>query len=277
LAPSNAATAALMAAYLAKGIAIHQSTAGLEWSDDAKSLLQIRLGLAESTFSDAERQLATLKDNNTGYVIAEKPARSVAALVDRLEGTLMYRRWMIVAHRRIKSAVTTVAVGHDGELNHLAEADARFNSSAAVEALPFDEMMTWGNVLRAQGRYDDAVVRYRKSADLDPSNHGPLLNIAVTYLDRVGFGDKPVDRLQVLVALGALTDYLAWTSDGGPYDSLEGKAAEVVDRAGDPDTKADFTECMTARPTDVGPKWQRTAAFKVCIDNATKRISNMVR
>ena len=57
---SPTAIAILMGAYLDKGIAIHQATPSLVWSDDPASLLQWRLKLAEQTFAEAEAQLHTI-------------------------------------------------------------------------------------------------------------------------------------------------------------------------------------------------------------------------
>ncbi len=207
---SPTAIAILMGAYLDKGIAIHQSTPWLGWSDDPASLLQWRLKLAEQTFAEAEAQLRT---------IPARRSASLQALVDRLEGMLLYRQWMIAAHRRTKSGVVTVATGQPAELELLGKAITKFEAADAKEPTSAGSLVAWGNVVRAAGKYEEAAALYRRSADLTASSDAAL-NIVVAYLDQVVAGPKPADQGQLLKALGALSDYLAWTSGGGPYDQL---------------------------------------------------------
>src|SRR5262249_62077727 len=104
------AIAVLMNAILTKGIKIHQTTPALGWDDDPQSLLQARLRMAEDTLAEAANQLKQLQAPRTV---------SVDALVNRLEGLLIYRQWLIASHRRTKSGSITVALGVPAEIDKL--------------------------------------------------------------------------------------------------------------------------------------------------------------
>ena len=119
---SSTAIAVLMKTFLAKGIIIHQTTPSMKWVDDPDSLLQKRLNIADKTFAEAAEQLQQLPK-------ARSP--SLDALASRLEGMLIYRQWMIDAHRRTKSGMTTVAIGDEAELAELKKASDKY---AAAEA-----------------------------------------------------------------------------------------------------------------------------------------------
>jgi tetratricopeptide (TPR) repeat protein len=266
---SPTAIAILMGAYLDKGIAIHQSTPRLGWSDDPASLLQWRLRLAEQTFAEAEAQLHTI------------PARRSAgldALAGRLEGMLLYRQWMIAAHRRTKSGVVTVATGQAAELELLGKAIAKFEAADAKEPTSAGTLVAWGNVVRAAGKYEEAAVLYRRSADLTGSSDAAL-NIVVAYLDQVVAGPQPADQGQLLKALGALSDYLAWTSGGGPYDQIIPKTKRVLAHTGDADEVPAFETCLNkalAADNASDPKigrWQAAASLKLCVDGAVDRVN----
>jgi tetratricopeptide (TPR) repeat protein len=266
---SPTAIAILMGAYLDKGIAIHQSTPRLGWSDDPVSLLQWRLRLAEQTFAEAEAQLHT---------IPARRSASLDALVGRLEGMLLYRKWMIAAHRRTKSGVVTVATGQPAELELLGKAIAKFEAADAKEPTSAGTLVAWGNVVRAAGKYEEAAVLYRRSADLTGSSDAAL-NIVVAYLDQVVAGSQPVDQGQLLKALGALSDYLAWTSGGGPYDQLIPKTKRALARTGDADEVPAFETCLNkalAADNASDPKigrWQAAASLKLCVDGAVDRVN----
>ncbi len=266
---SPTAIAILMGAYLDKGIAIHQATPNLVWSDDPASLLQWRLKLAEQTFAEAEAQLHT---------IPARRSASLQALVDRLEGMLLYRQWMIAAHRRTKSGVVTVATGQPAELELLGKAIAKFDAADAKEATSAGSLVAWGNVVRAAGKYEDAAALYRRAADLTASSDAAL-NIVVAYLDQVVAGPKPADQGQLLRALGALTDYLAWTSAGGPYDQLIPKTKRALAQTGAADEVSTFETCLNKDlPAESAsdPKidqWQAAASLKVCVDGAINRVN----
>ncbi|HEY6715389.1 MAG TPA: hypothetical protein VI232_03520 [Reyranella sp.] len=266
---SPTAIAILMEAYLDKGIAIHQSTPRLGWSDDPASLLQWRLKLAEQTFAEADAQLNT---------IPARRSASLDALVGRLEGLLLYRQWMIAAHRRTKSGVLTVATGQPTELEQLSKAIAKFEAADVKTPTSAGSLVDWGNAARGAGKYEEAVALYRRAADLNASSDAAV-NIVVAYLDQIVAGPKPAVEGQLLKALGALSDYLAWTSGGGPYDQLIPKTKRALAQTGDADEVPTFETCLTkglAVENSSDPKigrWQAAASLKLCVDGAIDRVN----
>jgi tetratricopeptide (TPR) repeat protein len=259
---SPTAVAVLMKAFLLKGIIIHQTTPPMEWVDDPTSLLQKRLDIADKTFAEAAEQLQQLPK-------ARSP--SLDALVSRLEGLLIYRQWMIDAHRRTKSGRITVAMDDKAELAELEKAAAKYAAAETKAPASASELLDWGNILRASGKFEDANVKYRRAVDLDPSNTDPALNIVITYIDRFERNSGTPDTGHLLVALGSLSDYLAWLSDGGPYTSLLPKVQQLL---GDVGHGQAFDECLRNTRTmpplseaKVG-KWKDAAPFKFCVDGA---------
>jgi tetratricopeptide (TPR) repeat protein len=259
---SPTAVAVLMNAFLLKGIFIHQTTPPMEWVDDPTSLLQKRLDIADMTFAEAAEQLQQLPK-------ARSP--SLDALVSRLEGLLIYRQWMIDAHRRTKSGRITVAMDDKAELAELEKAAAKYAAAEAKAPASASELLDWGNILRASGKFEEANVKYRRAVDLDPSNADPALNIVITYIDRFERNTGTPDTGHLLVALGSLSDYLAWLSDGGPYSSLLPKVQQLLADVGHGQA---FDECL--RNTRMTPalseakvgKWKDAAPFKFCVDGA---------
>jgi tetratricopeptide (TPR) repeat protein len=259
---SPTAVAVLMNAFLLKGIFIHQTTPPMEWVDDPTSLLQKRLDIADMTFAEAAEQLQQLPK-------ARSP--SLDALVSRLEGLLIYRQWMIDAHRRTKSGRITVAMDDKAELAELEKAAAKYAAAEAKAPASASELLDWGNILRASGKFEEANVKYRRAVDLEPSNADPALNIVITYIDRFERNSGTPDTGHLLVALGSLSDYLAWLSDGGPYSSLLPKVQRLL---GDVGHGQAFDECL--RNTRTTPalseakvgKWKDAAPFKFCVDGA---------
>ena len=122
----------------------------MKWVDDPNSLLQKRLNIADMTFAEAAEQLQQLPK-------ARSP--SLDALASRLEGMLIYRQWMIDAHRRTKSGMTTVAMGNEAELAELKKAADKYAAAEAKAPGSAIDLMDWGNILRASGKFDDAIVR----------------------------------------------------------------------------------------------------------------------
>ena len=259
---SPTAIAVLMKAFLLKGIIIHQTTPPMEWVDDPTSLLQKRLDMADTTFAEAAEQLQQLPK-------ARSP--SLDALVSRLEGLLIYRQWMIDAHRRTKSGRITVAMDDKAELAELEKAAAKYAAAEANVPASATELLDWGNILRASGKFEDAIVRYRRAVDLDPSSADPALNIVITYIDRFERESKTPDTGHLLVALGSLSDYLAWLSDGGPYTALLPKGQQLLASVGHGQAFDDCLRNTLATPplseAKVG-KWKDAAPFKFCVDGA---------
>jgi hypothetical protein len=133
-------------------------------------------------------------------------------------------------------------------------------------------------VVRAAGKYEEAAALYRRSADLTGSSDAAL-NIVVAYLDQVVAGPQPADQGQLLKALGALSDYLAWTSGGGPYDQIIPKTKRVLAHTGDADEVPAFETCLNkalAADNASDPKigrWQAAASLKLCVDGAVDRVN----
>jgi tetratricopeptide (TPR) repeat protein len=263
---SSTAIAVLMKTFLAKGIIIHQTTPSMKWVDDPDSLLQKRLDIADMTFAEAAEQLQQLPK-------ARSPG--LDALASRLEGMLIYRQWMIDAHRRTKSGMTTVAIGDEAELAELKKAADKYAAAEAKAPGSASDLMDWGNILRASGKFDDAIVRYRRAIDLDPSNADPALNIVIAYIDRFERNAGTPDAAHLLVALGSLADYLAWRSDGGPYDLLLPRVQQLLANVGHGQA---FEGCLRTTlktlplaEAKVG-KWKDAAPFKFCVDGAVDGI-----
>ena len=136
--------------------------------------------------------------------------------------------------------------------------------------------MDWGNILRAAGNFDDATqipARLRPR----PAERRRGVNIAVVYIER--FARKPAVEGQLLTALGALSDYLAWTSAGGPYDQLIPKTKRALAQTGDADDVPSFEACLNkalAAENSSDPeiaRWQAAASFKLCVDGAIDRVN----
>ncbi len=270
---SHSAVAHLFEAYVKKGIAIHEATTRLDWTDDPQSPLQWRLFLAESTFVDATRQLSQIPPRRDG---------ALDALVQRLEGTLYYRQWMIQAHRRTRSGLLTVAVDQPEELALLRQAAQRYEA-AARNAQPLSLYMDWGNVLRASGDYDRAAGMYRRAADLAPGSWEPRINLAVAYLDRVIHGKTPAETGHLLVGLGAASDYLSWVSGGDPTPNLRMKVEGALTKTGVVEDLGLFQACYilasgaagtagTGAGAATDERWRSLAGRKHCVDEAIRRV-----
>lgn len=270
---SPTALAVLIDAYVRKGVSIHEASTKLPWSDERHSPLQWQLYLAESTFAEAAQKL---------NAIPQRRGEALDALVRRLEGHLIYRQWMLMAHRRTNSGQVSVAIGHPAELALLSDASQRYASAAAKSPASASLFTEWGNVLRASGDFGGAVEKYLRAADLNPADPTPRLNMAIAFLDRVQYGPTPADRFHVLVGLGASSDYLSWSSDGGPYPSI----GRALARSGHVEDAEAFDKCLKAPSAAVavaGPppepevaRWKLAAELKYCVDRAIKQINNRI-
>ena len=92
---SPTALAVLIDAYGRRGVSIDELTTGMQWTDDRRSPLQFQLYLAELTFAEAARKL---------NAIPLRRGEVLDARVRRLQGQLIYRQWMLLAHRRTHPA-----------------------------------------------------------------------------------------------------------------------------------------------------------------------------
>jgi tetratricopeptide (TPR) repeat protein len=267
---SVSALAVLTEAHVRKGVLIHEESRALRWSDDLTSPLQWQLYLAESTFADAEAKLRRIPSQRSA---------ALSGIVGRVEGYLIYRRWMLMAHRRTKLGVVTTAVGQSAELQLLGKAAALYAAAETngVSAAAF--YIEWGNILRAMGRFDEAAAQYSRAAERDPTDTTSRLNIAVNYLDRVIHGPEPCDPLNLLIGLGATADYLSWASSGGPYTSFTAQIAQALARSGHDGDRQAFLGCLTGATAapDPGSRWRAAAEVKLCVDLSMAMINTRVR
>lgn len=271
---SPTALAVLIDAYIRKGVSIHETTPGMAWTDDRASPLQWQLYLAESTFSQAVEKLSEMP---------QRRDRALDALVRRLEAHLIYRQWLLVAHRRTQLPLVTVAIDQPAELEMLSDAANRYATAAANGPQSAGLFIEWGDVLRAKGEFDGAVEKYLRAADLSPGDAAPRLSIAIAYLDRVGHGPSPAVPIYLLVALGASSSYLSWASSGSPDPTFIGRVVRALDRSGDSREGAAFKSCLEeslyAPGTPDDPdmeRWKVAAALKLCIDKAIEQVNRRV-
>ncbi len=273
--PDSAGALTTMAeAHVRKGVLMHEATVGMHWSEEPTSGLQWQLYLAESTFAEAEAILRSIPpQRNT----------TLAGFVSRLEAYLIYRQWMLMAHRRTRSGMITTAAGQPAELRVLGRAAALYRSAEVNGVSTGAFYVEWGNTLRALGDFDAAVGKYSRAADRDPTDITSRLNITVAYLDRVVHGREPSDPLTLLIGLGAAADYLSWTSSGGPYPTFTERIAAALGRSGYPEDGKSFRACMTAArempplPDPDIARWRAAAELKQCIDQAIEQINWRVR
>jgi len=264
---STSAIAILFEAHVKKGIAIHEATTGLKWSDDPASPLQWQFYLAQSTFGDAILQLRKLPTRRS---------QELDTLIQRLEGALYYRQWMIKAHQRTKSPVIVIAVGHPDEVALLELAEARY-AAAARYSKTTSLFMDWGNALRALGRFDEAAKAYLRAADLSPDWYAPRLNLAFAYLDKVEYGIVPAESLHALIALGASSSYFAWVSGGDPFPNFLSKIERALMRTGVADDLDKFKSCKPSpQGNSTDEKMAYVAAAKLCVDQVIAQISERV-
>ncbi|MGD9884131.1 MAG: tetratricopeptide repeat protein [Reyranella sp.] len=271
---SPTALAVLIDAFIRKGVSIHETTPGMAWTDDPASPLQWQLYLAESTFAEAVEKLRDMP---------QRRDRALDALVRRLEGHLIYRQWLLVAHRRTQLPLVTVALGQPAELEMLTDAANRYAAAAANGPQSVGLFLEWGDVLRAKGEFDGAVERYLRAADLSPGDATPRLSIAIAYLDRVGHGPEPAVPIHLLVALGASSSYLSWASNGSPDPTFIGRVVRALGRSGHAEDGAAFKFCLeealnsTGTPDDHDvERWKLAAALKLCIDEAIEQVNGRV-
>ena len=271
---SPTALAVLIDAYIRKGVSIHETTPGMAWTDDRESSLQWQLHLAESTFAQAVEKLRQMP---------RRRDRSLDALVRRLEGHLIYRQWLLAAHRRTQLPLATVAIGQPAELEMLTDAASRYAAAVANGPQSAGLLVEWGDVLRGMGEFDGAVDRYLRAADLSPGDAAPRLRIAVAYLDRVGHGPVPAVPIHLLVALGASSAYLSWASRGDPDPTFIGRVVRALDRSGHGEDATVFKTCLEEALDPAGAsdargekRWKLTAALKLCIDKAIEQVNGRV-
>ena len=273
------ALATQMWAYLRNGLSIQESVLALDWQENA-ALIKQRLDTADRFLKDAAKRLDDLASH------PQKAARAVAAkakpddedplrpMISHLRGVILYRQWMIEAHKRKGENPSEFAEG-EAEKAQLRKAVQLFEASQNQAKLTPQLLLQWGNALRALREFDKAIKRYQQAADMAPADYAPLLNVAVALLDKSR--DDPTMLQTRFEALRQTSSYLTWISDGGPFDTLPKKIAEAL---GDAPEAAAFDACRRNKePYEADMKvrdMSHTAALKLCVDQARDSLAQRV-
>ncbi|HEY6715565.1 MAG TPA: hypothetical protein VI232_04415 [Reyranella sp.] len=276
-------------AYIRNGLSIQESVLALDWKDGTKAeIIKHRLDTAEKFLEAAARRLQHLTDGQqkasaqAAFLSAAvaPPAKlddddSLGPMASVMRGIILYRQWMIQAHRRKLQNDSEFAVGAEEE-NQLKKAVKFFEASQGHAKHNVQFLMQWGNALRALRRFDDAITQYRQAADIAPEDYAPLLNVAVALLDKAKVDDV---TLQVRFdAMSQMSSYLTWISDGGPFTTLPKKIADAL--AGDSREAEAFVKCRQDHAQyEAAPAVQdmsHTAALKICVDQARDSLSTRV-
>jgi hypothetical protein len=269
---SETVQTSLLEAYVLKGASLHRAATTAQWDDDQNSAFQKQLRLAEATFSDATQRLLKIVETKNG---------ALDARIERFRGLLYFRQWMLMAHRRTRMADPGPAIDHADELDLLSKAASRYEAAAkGGETIVL--FVEWGDVLRASGKFNDAVGKYARAAFLSPTDDSvPRLGIAAAYLDRVEYGRAPADPIHLVVALGATSDYLSWVAGGGLFSNITPRIERALERTGVPEDVEAFRACQAEagfgkveRPFDLEvEKWKATATLKYCVNQAIERVN----
>ncbi len=182
----------------------------MQWVDDPHSLLQKRLTIADIDLRRSGREAAAAPEG------AQCQPRCAGG---RLEGLLIYRQWMIDAHRRTKSGMITVAHGPARPSSPSSRRPrAKYAAAEAKAPASAIDLMDWGNILRASGKFDDAIVRIparhrSRSVERGPgAEHRHRLHRPL----RAQCRERRTGHL--LVALGSLVGLSGLDGpSGGPY------------------------------------------------------------
>ena len=276
------ALAAQMWAYLRNGLSIQESVLALDWKDNSP-LIKQRLEEADKFLKDAARRLRELADNGQNAPTPAAPKARPAdqdplrPMLSHLEGVILYRQWMIEAHKRKPENPSNFAEGAE-EKKQLDEAVKSFQTSQSEGKQGAQFFLQWGNALLALRRFDDAVKRYRHAGDMAPTNNAPMLNVAVALLEKsMGSAATLKDRFE---AVRQTSSYLTWASDGGPFDILPIRIAKALNGMGDGREATAFDDCRRELAIyEADPKVRdmtHTAALKICVDRARDSLSGQI-
>ena len=94
----------------------------------------------------------------------------------------------------------------------------------------------------AIGNFNEAAEKFRRAAEFSPDEPKPWLNIAVAHLDRIKTAAQSPASLDLLIALGASTNYLGWSSKEEPSSEFTAQIRQALGRFGIED--AEFTQPM---------------------------------
>ncbi len=273
------ALATQMWAYLTNGLSIQESVLALDRRENA-ALIRQRLRAAEGFLKNAAKRLDDFDAHPHKPMMAAavkaKPADidPLRPMISHLRGVILYRQWMIDAHKRKNENPSEFAEG-EAERAQLRAAVHQFEVSKGQAKLTRQFLMQWGNALRALREFDEAIKLYKRAADMAPDDYAPSLNIAVALLDKSGDDRRSLPAR--LEALKQISSYLTWVSDGGPFDTLPKKIAKAL---GDGPEAAAFDACRRdSEPHEADVKVQdmsHTAALKLCVDQARDSLGQRV-
>jgi tetratricopeptide (TPR) repeat protein len=274
-------------AYIRNGLSIQESVLALDWKDGTKAeIIKHRLATADRFLQEAGGRLQHLTDGRqktsaeAAYPVS--PAASSQAIVESadplgpmttsMRGIILYRQWMIQAHRRKGDNDSPFAVGREEE-KQLEEAVKLFEASKEYTQHKAPLLMQWGNALRALRQFDDAIAKYRQAGDIETKDYAPLLNVAVTLLDKAAAGDSTLKGLQARFdAMRQTSSYLTWVSDGGPFTTKPTLPSRVAAALAGGREADDFAKCRQDHAQDEAPTevqhMSHTAALKICVDLA---------
>jgi tetratricopeptide (TPR) repeat protein len=264
---SPTALTILVDTQIRRGVALHESAKSIY---DSK-LQKWRLQLADWAFKDAEKQLQELPQYQ------DQPLR---VLVRRFYGKLIYLQWMLKAQQQQKGvAGAWSATSGPGERERLRLAADHYAWAVAYGPQSAELFVEWGNVLHAIGNFNEAAEKFRRAAEFSPDDPKPWLNIAVAHLDRINDSGTEPALLDLLIALGASTNYLGWSSKEEPSSEFTAQIRQALGRFGIEDAES-FSQCVepgySAPDTSIGSGIERSqaiATLKACVDQAIDRIN----
>ena len=276
-------------AYIRNGLSIQESVIALDWKDGTKAeIIKHRLATADRFLQEAGHRLQNLTDGqhkgmaepafppSAGMVSQARfdDADPLGPMTTFMQGIILYRQWMIQSHRRKAENDSPYAVGPDEE-KQLKEAVKLFEASKGYARHKAPLLLQWGNALRALRQPEEAIAKYRQASDIDIKDYAPVLNVAVTLLDKAAASGPTAKGLEARFdALRQTANYLTWVSDGGPFiarPTLPSRIANALAGAG-PEAEQ-FEKCRQdhAQYEEARPEVQHmshTAALKICVDRA---------
>ena len=264
---SPTALTILIDTQIRRGVALQESAKSI---DDSK-LQKWRLQLADWAFKEAEKELKDLPQNQD---------QALRVLVRRFNGKLIYLQWILKTQQRQGTTKALAAIGGRDEQDGLRVAAGHYAWAAAYGPQSAELLVEWGNVLNAIGDFDEAARKFRRAAEFSPDEPKPWLNIAVAYLDRVNDKGTEPTLLELLIALGASTNYLGWSSKEEPSSEFIDRIKRALARFGTEDAES-FSKCVNPGHTESDTststgveRLQAIAMIKACVDQAIDRIND---
>ena len=194
-----------------------------------------------------------------------------------LQGLIRYRKWMILTQQRGQSKDVNFVSRDPEEMSLLSDAVKKFEASYRQGRRLETLFMDWGNTLRAERDFDGAVLQYRRAGDIAPNGYAAPLNIAIALLEKLidrPDGATPADQFE---ALGHVSEYLSWSSGGGPFPNVVDKTVKALANTGNPADASLFAECRKSHAEEEAPQTEpdlsHAAALKICVDEARDRIA----